>query len=102
LSKGAHWDCYNDQIQIATNPQPAKSPVAYVHPSKYVDYKLNSDLATATRCIETLKKAGFEVSGNPTFDWIHDTYLILIRMFPDACPPTTIISLNSHYNPPII
>ena len=60
------------------NPSPGKSPVAYVHPSKYVDYKLNPDLHTGERCISLLKNAGFEASGNETFDWIHDTYLVLV------------------------
>ena len=46
-----------------------------------------------------LKDAGFNASGNPSFDWIHDTYLILIRMFPAGCPPTVIISLNARFDP---
>ncbi|RAL14579.1 DODA-type extradiol aromatic ring-opening family dioxygenase, partial [Aspergillus homomorphus CBS 101889] len=96
---GAHWDCLNDQIEVATNPNPGKSPVAYVDPSKYVDYPLNPDLATSQRCIELLAREGFNVRGNDTFDWIHDVYLILIRMFPAGCPPTTIISLNARYDP---
>ncbi|KAE8346122.1 hypothetical protein BDV24DRAFT_177014 [Aspergillus arachidicola] len=96
---GAHWDTAGDHIQISTNPNPAKSPVAYVHPSKYMDYELTPDLRTAERCIDLLAKAGYNVSGNDTFDWIHDVYLILIRMFPKACPPTTIISLNARYDP---
>jgi len=96
---GAHWDCLNDELQVATNPSPKKSPVAYVHPSKYVDYALNPDIPTAERCISMLKAAGFNASGNPDFDWIHDTYLILIRMFPSGCPPTTIISMNARYDP---
>ncbi|RAK96609.1 DODA-type extradiol aromatic ring-opening family dioxygenase [Aspergillus ibericus CBS 121593] len=96
---GAHWDCYGDQIQVSTNPNPDKSPVAYVHPSKYVDYRLNPDLKTARRCVDLLAKEGFNVSGNDTFDWIHDVYLILIRMFPNGCPPTSIISLNARYDP---
>jgi len=97
--QGAHWDCLNDEIQVATNPNPSKSPVAYVHPSKYVEYKLNPDLPTANRCISMLRDAGFNCNGNPTFDWIHDTYLVLIRMFPSACPPTTIISMNARFDP---
>lgn len=96
---GAHWDCLGDKIEVATNPDPKKSPVAYVHPSKYVDYKLNPDLETSERCIQMLSREGFNVSGNSTFDWIHDVYLILIRMFPHGCPPTTIISLNARYDP---
>ncbi|EAW20801.1 DODA-type extradiol aromatic ring-opening family dioxygenase [Aspergillus fischeri NRRL 181] len=96
---GAHWDCLGDKIEVATNPNPDKSPVAYVHPDKYINYKLNPDLETAQRCIDMLTKEGFNASGNPTFDWIHDVYLILIHMFPNGCPPTTIISMNARYDP---
>jgi aromatic ring-opening dioxygenase catalytic subunit (LigB family) len=48
-----------------------------------------------------LKTEGFNVSANPDFEWIHDTFMVLIRMFPDAskCPPTTIISMNARYDP---
>ncbi len=73
--------------------------MAYVHPSKYANYKLNPDLRTGNRCIDMLRAAGFEAEGNPGFNWIHDTYLILIRMFPNGCPPTTIISMNARYDP---
>ena len=53
----------------------------------------------ASRVIDLLKTEGFKAKLNPTFDWIHDTYLILIRMFPNGCPPTTIISMNARYDP---
>ncbi|KAL9114593.1 MAG: hypothetical protein Q9227_001271 [Pyrenula ochraceoflavens] len=96
---GAHWDCLGSKIEVAMNPSPGKSPVAYVHASKYADYKLNPDLKTGKRCIEMLKAEGFNCSGNSTFDWIHDTYLILIRMFPSGCPPTTIVSANARFDP---
>ncbi|KAJ5490001.1 Extradiol ring-cleavage dioxygenase class III enzyme subunit B [Penicillium expansum] len=99
ICMGAHWDCFGDQIQVSTSPAPRKSPVAYVCPSKYLDYELNNDLGTAARCIKLLGDAGFNVSGNDSFEWIHDVYLILIRMFPKACPPTTVISLNARYDP---
>jgi len=46
-----------------------------------------------------LKAEGFNAEANPHFDWIHDTYLILIRMFPDHCPPTTIVSMNARFDP---
>jgi aromatic ring-opening dioxygenase catalytic subunit (LigB family) len=46
-----------------------------------------------------LSAEGFKASGNDKFDWIHDTYLILIRMFPEKCPPTTIISMNARFDP---
>lgn len=99
IMMGAHWDALGDSIEVATHPDPAKSPVAYVHPSKYVDYKLNPDLKTAERCISMLRDAGFDAAGNPTFDWIHDTFLVLIRMFPNGCPPTTLISMNNRFDP---
>lgn len=48
-----------------------------------------------------LKAEGFNAGPNPTFDWIHDTFLVLIKMFPDftKCPPVTIISMNARYDP---
>lgn len=46
-----------------------------------------------------LRAAGFNAHANEAFDWIHDTYLILIRMFPGGCPPTTIVSMNPRYDP---
>lgn len=99
IMMGAHWDANGDKIEVATNPKPGKSPVAYVHPDKYIHYRLNPDLPTAKRCVEILSSEGFNVRGNNSFDWIHDTYLILIRMFPNGCPPTTIISMNARFDP---
>lgn len=96
---GAHWDATGDAIEVAMNPSPGKSPVAYVHPSKYVDYKLEPDLSNGERCMSMLKDGGFNVKPNPKFEWIHDTYLILIRMFPAKCPPTTILSMNARFDP---
>ncbi|KAF1352589.1 Extradiol ring-cleavage dioxygenase, class III enzyme, subunit B [Delphinella strobiligena] len=96
---GAHWDTAGDAIEVSANPEPTKSPVAYVHPSKYVNYKLNPDIPNSHRCLKLLKDAGFNARLNETFTWIHDTYLILIRMFPDGCPPTTIVSMNAFYDP---
>ena len=99
LSQGAHWATLGDEIEVAANPTPAKSPVAFVEPSKYVPYKLNPDIPMASRCVDLLKKAGLKAKHNEKFDWIHDTYLILIRMFPTGCPPTTIVSMNARYDP---
>ncbi|CZR61847.1 probable aromatic ring-opening dioxygenase family protein [Phialocephala subalpina] len=96
---GAHWATLNDEIEVAANPSPSKSPVAYVHPSKFENYKLNPDLPMVDTCVSLLKKAGLKAKKNASFNWIHDTYLILIRMFPDGCPPTTIISMNARYDP---
>lgn len=99
IMMGAHWATNDDGIQVATNPNPAKSPVAYVHPSKYADYNLNPDIVTSERCVSLLRDAGFDASADPTFDWIHDTFLVLIRAFPGGCPPTTLISMNARFDP---
>ncbi|KFY55174.1 hypothetical protein V496_07074 [Pseudogymnoascus sp. VKM F-4515 (FW-2607)] len=96
---GAHWATTGDEIEIAANPKPEKSPVAYVHPDKYALYVLNPDIPMAHRCRDLLQQSGFKVKLNEKFDWIHDTYLILIRMFPSRCPPTTIMSMNARYDP---
>lgn len=84
---------------MATNPKPGKSPVAYVKPEKYVNYELNPDISTARQCIEILQEKGIDAQENEKFVWIHDTYLILIRMFPNGCPPTVLISQNARYDP---
>ena len=100
IMMGAHWDSTGENsLEVATNPSPAKSPVAYVHPSKYASYALNPDLPTAHRVLDLLNSAGFNAKPNAKFDWIHDTYLILIRMFPERCPPTTIVSMNARFDP---
>lgn len=75
------------------------NPVAYVRPDKYVGYKINVDIPTANRCIEMLKDGGLDAHPNPHFDWIHDSFLILIRMFPNGCPPTVLVSQNARYDP---
>jgi aromatic ring-opening dioxygenase catalytic subunit (LigB family) len=100
VDKGAHWDTKGDnRIEVATKPDPEMNPVAYVRPDKYVGYKINVDLPTANRCISMLKDGGLNAHPNPSFDWIHDSFLILIRMFPDGCPPTVLISQNARYDP---
>ncbi|KAF2245727.1 hypothetical protein BU26DRAFT_522112 [Trematosphaeria pertusa] len=100
IMMSAHWDARGtNRVDVAMKPDPQKSPVAYVHPSKYVDYKLKPDLATGKRVVSMLREAGMDARPNDTFDWIHDTYLILIRMFPAGCPPTTIISMNGRFDP---
>ena len=53
----------------------------------------------ADRICSILQSSGFNAKLNPRFDWIHDVYLILIRMFPAGSPPTTIISMNARYDP---
>jgi len=100
------------------NPKPAMSPVGmcltsrrtdrsrtltlttgYVHPDKYKNYQLVPDIETGERCIQMLRDAGLNAGPNAKFDWIHDTFLILIRMFPNGCPPTVLISMNQSFDP---
>jgi len=100
IMMGAHWAAGGtNRIDVSMNPKPAKSPVAYVNPSKYENYELAPDLETGKKCIQTLREGGIDARPNEQFDWIHDTYLILIRMFPDKCPPTTLISMNGRFDP---
>ncbi|KAI1503561.1 Extradiol ring-cleavage dioxygenase, class III enzyme, subunit B [Biscogniauxia marginata] len=96
---GAHWSTTLPGVLVSTNPAPAKSPVAYVHPSKYVPYALQPDLSHAPRILALLSASGIPCRADPTFDWIHDTYLVLVRMFPGGCPPTTVVSANARYDP---
>src|ERR1700761_202397 len=65
--QGAHWATLGDEIEVAANPNPGKSPVAYVHPSKYVEYKLNPDLPMADRCVDLLRASGLKAKKNTTF-----------------------------------
>lgn len=98
---GAHWECTGDQIQVATNPNPGKSPCPFSEPKDWVNWKLNPDITTANRCIDLLAAKGYNVSGNSTTEWHHDVFMVLIRMFPDAstCPPTVVLSSNARYDP---
>ncbi|KAH9883342.1 Extradiol ring-cleavage dioxygenase, class III enzyme, subunit B [Xylariomycetidae sp. FL2044] len=96
---GAHWATTLPGILISAHPNPGKSPVAYVAPSKYQSYALNPDLAFLPTIQSHLAAAGIPSRPCPDFDWIHDTYLVLIRMFPGGCPPTTILSMNQRFDP---
>ncbi|KAK0635370.1 Extradiol ring-cleavage dioxygenase, class III enzyme, subunit B [Bombardia bombarda] len=98
---GAHWATTSPKsgILISANPHPDKSPVAFVGPAKYKPYQLVPDLAFVPTIQRLLAAAGIPSAADPTFDWIHDTYLVLVRMFPDRCPPTTILSMNALFDP---
>lgn len=99
VGQGAHWATSLPGVLVSAHPKPNKSPVAFVDPSKYKAYELVPDLDFIPTIEEHLAAAGIPSKQDPTFDWIHDTYLVLIRMFPDRCPPTTIISMNGLFDP---
>ncbi|UPK99353.1 hypothetical protein LCI18_010288 [Fusarium solani-melongenae] len=96
---GAHWEAPGRKVQVAMNPNPRLQTLAYVKKSKYANYKPNTDLKTGERCIEMLQKAGFEAEAAPQFDWRIDTFPVIIKMFPNGCPPTVIISMNAYFDP---
>ncbi|MCJ1472606.1 hypothetical protein MMC13_001255 [Lambiella insularis] len=96
---GAHWNCPKNTIQVSMNPNPTPQSVAFVEKSKYSAYKPNPDLATGQRCLKMLQAAGFEAEEAPKFDWLIDTFPLLVRMFPSGCPPVTIVSQNSYFDP---
>lgn len=98
-AKGAHWWVDDNKIKVGMNPSPSVMPVANVHPKKWQDYKPNPDLATGQRCIDMLSDAGFEVEGDTERIWMIDVFPLLVAMFPDECPPVTVVSLNSHFDP---
>lgn len=46
-----------------------------------------------------LRAAGIDAVPNPKFNWLIDTFPMLMRMFPNGCPPITIISQNGYFEP---
>ncbi|KAL4971272.1 aromatic ring-opening dioxygenase family protein [Aspergillus desertorum] len=67
-----------DSIEVSMNPNPGKLPMGGVKDSRYLPYKLPA----------------------PRFDWIHDIFLIVIRMFPHCIPiPPTLVSMNARHDP---
>lgn len=82
------------------NPNAIKDPVGSVRDDRYLPYKLIPDIEGGQRVIDMLCAAGINARADRKFDWIHDTYLIIIRMFPHCVPPpTTIVSMNARYDP---
>lgn len=76
MKQGAHWHVDGDHFEVATNPKPSKQPVAWVDPSKYMDFDANIDVDFAHHVIEELTAAGIDTRPAPNFEIIHDTFLI--------------------------
>lgn len=82
------------------NPNGKLLPVGAVRDERYLPYKMVADLEGGQRVIDLLQGAGIKARANRKFDWIHDTFLVIIRMFPKCLPlPTTIVSMNARYDP---
>ncbi|KAK9426651.1 putative Extradiol ring-cleavage dioxygenase, class III enzyme, subunit B [Seiridium unicorne] len=77
---GGHWSTsIPSAVLISANPQPVKSPMPFVHSTKYSNYELRPDLDFLPTITAHLEAAGIRALADPKFDWIHDTYLVLIR-----------------------
>ncbi|OOO06261.1 Extradiol ring-cleavage dioxygenase class III protein subunit B [Aspergillus oryzae] len=97
---GAHWETTGDAIEVSMNQNPQKLPMGGVRDDRYIPYKLAPDLEGGQKVLDMLCGAGFDARAAPTFDWIHDTFLVIIRMFPRCVPiPTTLVSMNGRYDP---
>ncbi|KAK4934619.1 hypothetical protein LTR10_024169 [Elasticomyces elasticus] len=96
---GAHWNIPGRKIRVSMNPDAKAQPIALVGRAKYANYKPNADLQTAKRCVQMLEGAGYEVEPDYKCNWLIDTFPMIFRMFPNGCPPVTIISQNSFFEP---
>ncbi|KAH7384680.1 Extradiol ring-cleavage dioxygenase, class III enzyme, subunit B [Pyrenochaeta sp. MPI-SDFR-AT-0127] len=96
---GAHWNAEGEKVKLATNPSPTFMPLANTDAKHWVEWKPVPDLATSRRIVNVLNEAGIEAEEDPKFEWMIDTFPVLIAMFGDKCPPTTIISQNAYFDP---
>ncbi|KAF2014101.1 LigB subunit of an aromatic-ring-opening dioxygenase LigAB [Aaosphaeria arxii CBS 175.79] len=96
---GAHWNAEGRKVKVAMNPSPTLMPLANTDAKHWANWKPNPDLETGRQVIKMLKMANIEAEEDSQFEWMIDTFPILIAMFGDQCPPTTIISQNSYFDP---
>ncbi|KAL4881895.1 aromatic ring-opening dioxygenase family protein [Aspergillus karnatakaensis] len=97
---GAHWVCGGDGVEVNMNTNGKKCPVGGVSDSRWLPYKLNADIDGGERVMRMLNEAGIKATPNYKWDWIHDTFNVLIRMFPRHIPPpTVVVSLNGFFDP---
>ncbi|KAF5494428.1 Extradiol ring-cleavage dioxygenase [Colletotrichum siamense] len=97
---GAHWDAPGDAVDVSMNPNAGKDPVGGVKDSRWMPYKMVPDIEGGQKVIDMLREAGINARANRKYDWIHDVFLIIIRMFPHCVPPpVTVVSANARYDP---
>ncbi|KAF5614088.1 dioxygenase [Fusarium sp. NRRL 25303] len=97
---GAHWVCGGEGVEVNMNPNGKKHPVGGVTDARWLPYKLAADIEGGERVIQMLRDAGIKATPNYKWDWIHDTFSVLIRMFPNHVPPpTVVISCNGFFDP---
>jgi aromatic ring-opening dioxygenase catalytic subunit (LigB family) len=81
------------------NPEPGKMPLINADPKIWKEFKPKTDLETGRRVINMLQDAGIDAEEDVTFNWMIDTEICLVGMFGMRCPPVTIISQDSHWDP---
>ncbi|KAK5064584.1 hypothetical protein LTR84_000417 [Exophiala bonariae] len=96
---GAHWNNDGPGVKVATNPAPTFMPLANTHPKHWSGWKPNPDLETSRRIIQMLQGAGIQAEEDAKFEWMIDTFPIIIGMFGDKSPPVSIVSQNSYFDP---
>ncbi|KAF5563961.1 dioxygenase [Fusarium phyllophilum] len=77
---GAHWDSPYDTVRVSMNPDAKKDPVGSVTEARYMPYKMVADLEGGQRVIDMLRAAGVNAQADPKFEWVHDTFLIVIEI----------------------
>ncbi|CUM67392.1 uncharacterized protein PRCAT00005086001 [Priceomyces carsonii] len=97
---GAHWEKPGeDLVHVSIKEPPGMNPIAWVAKEKYENYQINGSKELGTRVGKILSEGGINVVLDDTDDWIHDSLIPLKWMFPKRCPPVTLISINTKYDP---
>lgn len=99
FSQGAHWNAEGEKVKVAMNPNPTFMPLANTHSRHWSAWKPNPDLETGARVTKMLQKANIEAEEDTKFEWMIDTFPIIIGLFGEQSPPVTIISQNAYFDP---
>lgn len=98
--QGAHWETVGvNRVKVSTNPKPGRTRAAWVHPEKFDNYQINCSPELGRRVVDILQEGGVDAVEDAKDNWIHDSLIPLKWMFPTDCPPCTLISLNTRYDP---
>lgn len=97
---GAHWEkSGEDLVHVSIKDPPGMSPISWVAKEKYENFKINCNKELGVRVGEILTAGGIKVELDDTDEWIHDSLIPLKWMFPKKCPPVTLLSVNTKYDP---